>query len=362
MKLGVFLAIGESFRDFKNHGQDKLFIDNNLRAYRERFDEIIVFSYENETGYLLPNVKLIPNKWKFHRYLYAFLLPLLHSLEIKKCDVFRGMQFSGGLPALVAKIFYRKKFAINYGYNYVQFSLIERKYLQAFFYKIIEIFMLQFADLIFVPTGSVKKHVKHFTKSDKISMLPNGVDTNKFKPMKVNKKFDILFVGRLERQKNLFFLLDAINKCKQKYKITFIGNGSLKQQLLSYAKKLKASLNVIDSVSHDVLPKYLNKARVFVLPSLAEGHPKALLEALSCSLPVIASDIPGSKDIVVHKETGLLVSPTHVKELSSTIDMVLTNKKLAKNIGDNGRRLILNNYNLKKLFKKEISLLKHLVT
>ena len=111
MNLGVFLAIGESWEEFERNGQATLFLNNNLKYYAQSFTKVYLFSYGSKSSLLIkPNVYLIGNPYKLHRFVYAFLLPFFHYQKIRSCAVLRGMQLTGGLPCLVAKAVLGKKY------------------------------------------------------------------------------------------------------------------------------------------------------------------------------------------------------------------------------------------------------------
>lgn len=357
MILGLFLAIGESFTDFKNKGQDQLLIKYNLKTYSENFDKVYVFSYGNESLTFFKNVYVLPNKCRLNRYLYSFLLPLFYPKIILSCDAFRGLQITGGIPAVLAKLLFRKKIVINYGYSYPQVALIEGKRIRSFLYKLLERIILPISDTIIVTTLNLKKYISSFSK--RIVLIPNGVDTKLFKPLKnIKKKFSVIYVGRLEKQKNLQVLIKATSLLdKNNKKILMIGDGSLKNFLLRQAKEKKVNLEIQNKVPHHLLPRYYNQARLFILPSILEGHPKALIEAMSCGLPVIGNDVPGINSVIQNEKNGLLFKKTS-ESLKRKIDLLLQNRKLREKLGANARRFVLENYNYLDLKQKEVDVLK----
>ena len=139
MKLGLILSIGESFSDLKLHGQDVLVRDQNIKAYSSQFEKLSIFSYENEKYPLFKNNRLVVNKHRIHRYIYAFMMPIIHPKEFKDCDVLRGFQTTGGIPCVVAKLLYKIPFVVNYGYDYESIAKIEGSMSKSFFYKIVKI-------------------------------------------------------------------------------------------------------------------------------------------------------------------------------------------------------------------------------
>jgi glycosyltransferase involved in cell wall biosynthesis len=84
--------------------------------------------------------------------------------------------------------------------------------------------------------------------------------------------------------------------------------------------------------SYEEIPKYMSAADVFVLPSISEGLPVVILEAMACGLPVIASRISGIPDVVVDNHNGLLVQPRDAKGFANAIITVLSNEKLRSSL------------------------------
>lgn len=356
MTLGLILSIGESFKDLKRHGQDKLIIEQNIKYYLEGFDEVIVFTYEDEKYPMPKNVKLVSNSKRINRFLYSLMMPLINSKEFRRCNILRGFQITGGLPCLVAKALYKKPFIVNYGYDYTRLALIEKKTVQAFLYKLVTYVTLKIADVIIVTTKSLKNKIKNIRQKN-VYLIPNNVDTQKFSPDKSPvKKTGILFVGRLEPQKNLISLLQAISSLKVEQSITFIGRGSQKKKLLNFAKGKNINLSIFDYVSHDKLPKVLKKAKIFVLPSLHEGHPKALIEAMSVGLPCLGTNAPGINDLLVNRKTGIIVD-TNAESIKRGLEFIIGNEKLAENLGISARKYVVENFDSALILRQETKLL-----
>lgn len=356
MKLSIFLAIGESWEDLSSKGQDELFLRNNLAAYSRKFEETNVFSYGQRGGYLLPGVTLIPNRHKLHRFIYALILPFLWSDEIKSSSVIRGMQLTGLIPALISKWFFSKKIVVNYGYDYVLAAVVENKFVRAKLLEFIEKKLLSAADAIIVTTPALKNKLRQMNLHN-LHLIPNGIDTDLFKPEHVQKDIDILFVGRLERQKQLMLLLRAVSLLKNRnINLTFVGTGKQRDNLLSYARKNNINLHIAGSMPHSQLPGIYNRAKVFVFPSLFEGHPKALLEAMSCGLSVIGTNVTGIREVIGHMVTGILCQ-AEANSLASKLAQLLDNKALREKLGSKARHIVVKEYNGKITWKKEISLL-----
>ena len=394
MNLGVILAIGESLGDLKSKGQLKRLLDYNIKRYSQAFDQVFIFSYDNEKNFKLPrNCKLVANTLGIHRYLYSILMPIICHKEIIKCDVLRGLQLSGGIPAAIGRIIYGKRFVINYGYDYSKFAKIEGKTLQSFFYELIQKPILSFADTVIVTSVEVTKILVKIIDKSKIIYIPNGVDLNLFRASE-NPKFqtgdeqesakrrkreprlsgrgnlfrsinhkpigdtlNILYVGRLEVQKNLSVLINALALIKKSHKLTFFGQGTQKKELIRLASKLKVPLVIKPPVEYSKLPKVLSTADIFVLPSQEEGSPKILLEAMACQKAVVGSNVKGIKEIIINNYNGLLAN-ADPKSIAVAIKK-LENKNLRKQLGENARKHIIKNYEIHSLLDKEVEMLKN---
>src|SRR3989344_2374775 len=361
MTLGLILAIGESFGSLKKQGQDALVVEQNLKAYSRHFDKVIVFSYAKEKYSLPQNNELIENKFNLHRYIYALFLPLINLKKIRECNVLRGFQITGGIPCVLSRVFLKKPFVVNYGYDYEQIAKLEGKRLLTLFYKIVTFIVLKFADAVIITSPSLKSKIDKYSPR-RIEFIPNSVDTKLFSPTNIKRKKikRIIFVGRLEKQKNLLSLIEAVSPLDYKIKLIFIGDGSQKSKLLKFASRKKVDLEIIKPVPHDKLPSFLNSADIFVLPSFIEGHPKVLLEAMSIGLPCIGSNVEGIREIISHNKNGI-ITQTDSKSIRNGLLKLLGNKSLQKRLGQNARKFVVNNFDSRLLLEKETNLLLKLV-
>ena len=336
--LGLFLSLGESFTDLKKTGQDRLMVDEYIAQFCHHFQKVYVFTYQREKITLPKNAYLVQPPIPLHRYIYALLLPVIHRSTISNLDILRCYQLSGVIPALIAKMLFKKKVVFNLGYDYAAFAAIEGKPLQSLLFKLLQPIAIQLADKIIVKTKTL-----HIAKG---VYIPNGVNIKKFSPLKTKKTIDILFVGRLEPQKNLLPLIRAIFRMKPKPSLTTIGNGSLYKIISKHS-------TVHSKIPNSQLPNYYRQTKIFVLPSLKEGSPKVLLEAMSTGLPCIASDIAEHREIITHNQNGILVTPT-ATNIKAALEKLLTSVKLRTKIGRHARQTIISQFNQKKLIRHEM--------
>ena len=213
--------------------------------------------------------------------------------------------------------------------------------------------------IVTVSKYSSKRIVQLYDVDEKkIRIVPNGVDLENFKPVEgcekvkhkieANNKQCVLFVGRLVPRKGLHFLIEAAKHVVKESKETMfvvVGDGPLKNHLISYSRKQSVSDNFVflGDVHEVMLPRLYNCADVFALPSIQEGQGIALLEAQATAKPVVAFNVGGINEIVLDKKTGLLVKPNSY-ELANAILNLLSNRSLREKMGRCGRIFVSENF------------------
>ncbi len=164
----------------------------------------------------------------------------------------------------------------------------------------------------------------------------------------------MLFVGRLVPQKNVQTLIKALAHLSG-IQLHIIGDGPQLPILQQAINKHRVHAKIITSVPNKKLPSYYNQADIYVQPSLYEGSPKTILEAMSCGLPVIAARVPGIADLIRHKETGYLCEPT-AASLRAAIVTLLHDATLRNTLGKQARRFIEQHHSVPEIVSKEIAL------
>jgi len=197
------------------------------------------------------------------------------------------------------------------------------------------------------------------SKINNVVYLPNGVDLDKFQNKRYNEnnRTLFLFIGRIEIDKGLAYLIHAIEKLKdtnKKFEVWLIGVG-LNQD---YFKKLVIRLNLtayikfLGKKSRDETIDCFYKSDVFILPSLHEGFPLTLLEAWAAKLPVIITNVGGISKICKNKENALIVPPKNSEAIAEALKTLLENKTLREKIGKNGRKEVERKYNWESIAKQ----------
>ncbi|MDO8969144.1 MAG: glycosyltransferase, partial [Saprospiraceae bacterium] len=148
----------------------------------------------------------------------------------------------------------------------------------------------------------------------KVCVIPNGVDLTKFKPSPlITRENIILFVGSLIKRKGVDILLKAFAIMANDltdYRLVLIGEGDLREslELAVHHQKLENQVIFVGPQSQTEVKKWMQHAKVFVLPSIEEGQGVVLLEALACGTPCVGSNIGGIPDVIV-PEVGRIVNP-----------------------------------------------------
>lgn len=223
-------------------------------------------------------------------------------------------------------------------------------------------FVLKTADKIIITQHNYLKSSSHLAKyQDKIEVIPNGVDIDKFRPIKTgdeDKEHLIFFLSVLDeyhKYKGLDYLLKALNKVKKTIPdVKLIVGG--KGVLLDHYQDMVTSFGLRDNVEFvgfipdEEIVRYYNQANVFVLPSISslqEGFGIVALEALACETPVITTDIVGVAADLKKSESGVVVPPLDTDKLTTALLDVLGDVEVQMEMGKRGRKLVEEKYTWK---------------
>ena len=185
--------------------------------------------------------------------------------------------------------------------------------------------------------------------------ISKGLDIKKFEGKHKKPEKIIIYVGRLIYAKGIHDLIVAFSKIEdENYKLLIVGDGDYCQELRKLVKELSISMRVIftGEKKGDEVIKYLKSAEILVNPSYSEGLPTTVLEAGAVGLPVIATDVGGTREVITNGETGLLIKPKDPKELTKSINNLIKNKSLANNLGKNLNILVRRDYNYENMINK----------
>jgi glycosyltransferase involved in cell wall biosynthesis len=364
--LVLFFTNGVSLKTWSDMG----LLDREVSLYqslRQHMQNITFVTYGDAKDLCYANrlegIRIICNRWGLSQQWYVYLLSFLYPLLWHRPSILKSNQIPGAEIALKVAKNFGMKFIARCGYlpsnitiwRYGEESSESQRAQQ------LESTVFQAADCVVVTTHTMRQTLveRYNIKHEKIQVIPNYVDIQRFKPFNDSHESNLLFyLGRLEKEKNVQALLNAIQGLD--VELMVIGGGNLKEELMLKAQENRLQVNFLGNVPNDKLPSYFNRASLFVLPSFIEHHPKALLEAMACGLPVIGTDVLGIRELIHHRETGYLCG-TSSEEIRVAIEEVLSDIDLRNYMGRNARNFVIEHCRLEQIVEMELTLLNELV-
>ena len=272
------------------------------------------------------------------RYILALFFKI-NKLKIDKDSYIHAQRPDMLIPAI---LFNHKSYLVCSLHGAHDKAVFDKK---GFFYGLIYSFLqkiaFKFSDLLISVDNKTAQHYinKYPFIKDKIRVVPIAVDTNKFFPInkiKLRKKYKfkssddiMIFIGRLEREKNIEFIIDSFLKIKSKNKtakLLIVGSGRKEKELKVYVESTKCQdVIFMGEVPQKIIPELLNCADVFVFASLYEGSPNVIKEALACNVPVVSLDV-GDVKSVIGQIDRCFISNHNVNDFSDNVLKVLLNK------------------------------------
>lgn len=191
-------------------------------------------------------------------------------------------------------------------------------------------------------SNSVKKTIieEYKISDEKVPVVFNGINLSRCMSKTnydVGDTFTIIHIGRFAQAKNHMALVQGFEIFHKNYKNTklqLIGEGELKEQIQNYTKTHKLDGCVEFMGLKDNVYTFLNGADVFALPSLYEGIPMTLIEAMGCGLPIVSTPVGGIPDMLKNEESALLVKG-NPENISDAFERLYKNKYLRKHLGQN---------------------------
>jgi glycosyltransferase involved in cell wall biosynthesis len=366
MTVGLLPALGGGIGAMAETGQQSRLLDGYFRPYVRAFGDLFYFSYLPEAiehftsdPELLAHVHVLAPKQRVWRGRRAEQMAGAHAAQFNECGALRVFQITGVIPALKAKKRFGVPYVTTYGFWYGQLS---RSWAKSLLKRVLERRGLKNADAVIATTEELRARAARLNR--RVVLIPNGVDTALFAPRPAGRQRSadgrsrILYVGRLSAEKNLGTVITATGYLGDAAMDVMVGAGPLLAALGAQARKAGVQIEFPGVVEQRRLPDVYASADVFVLASFTEGHPKALLEAMSCGLPCVASDCAGNRSLITHGETGLLFDPRRPEDLADCLKRVLTDDALGARLGSAARAVVESRYNLGALVAREIDLVR----
>ncbi len=369
-KLLYFISEDEYFLTHK--------LSQALEAKKNNFDVSIVTKFSNFDkkikSYGFKTYELNFNRKSLN--FFSNLLTLIFFLKIifkEKPDIIQCIALKPILFAsLISRLFTKTSFifcVVGLGYLFLSKRKLDKiikfiylTLLKVFISKKNSFFVFQNKDdLKYFLNNSILKNIRYQIISG------SGVDNKKFRQKNKKKVYDLILHSRLLIHKGIYELINALKDLKKKglnIKLLILGNpdphnlASIKdREIIKWQSK---GLIIWKKKVTNVLP-YLQKSRISILPSYREGLPKSLLEAASCGLPIIATDVPGCREICIENYNGLLVPARSSSHLSSAIERILYDYKIQKKFGNNSIQLVEKKFSDEIISKEFLKLYKSLI-
>jgi len=199
---------------------------------------------------------------------------------------------------------------------------------------------------------------------EKVVVVQNGRDLANFHPNSTNRRTELRKIyhydsdeivfgvfARLNHQKGHKYLLTAVKLLKDRgilVKVIFVGDGELKDFLVAQCLELEIVDQIVFAGFQKDMPGFYSMVDVMVLPSLYEGLPLCVIEALAMEKPVIATSVDGTPEIVIPNKTGLLVAAEDCLGLADALAFAAANREILRQMGINGREFVLEHFSLQR--------------
>jgi glycosyltransferase involved in cell wall biosynthesis len=210
------------------------------------------------------------------------------------------------------------------------------------------------ADLICATSNTIKEYIAPVIDKD-VTVIPFGIDVNKFKPTPVSPVFkegDFVLgsIKSLEKLYNIDVLINSFYRLHEKYpqlKLLIIGEGSAGEKLKALVKKLEIEDKVMFTgrVPFSEISDYYNRISVLVNISEYESFGVSVIEAMACGKPVIVTNVGGLKEVVKDDTVGLKVEIGNVEQTAAAIERLVTDAALYQRISETARMYATTTYN-----------------
>lgn len=261
----------------------------------------------------------------------------------EKCIWCKLISFNGGLPCMVMVAGPFPEFFSN-------LSEFQKK-LAVFFVKKVK---------IVTQSNYWAEYYRSIFPDSEIEQISGGVDTDFFCPSIKEKEIinsqqyiTVLFLGWIIKEKGILDLLESIYILTQKKGVKYIRLRLVgpvymdSTELVNVIERYGISeyVEIVGPInSKDLIRNEFNSADIFVFPSLYEGFPVALLEAVSSGLPCVGTEVGGIPDILINEENGLIVPPKSPEKLADALSLLIGNEEMRIRMGNYSRKHALKNY------------------
>ena len=269
---------------------------------------------------------------------------LVHVNMASDVSLYRKLTF-----ICLTKMFGKKLVIHQHGGNIKQFYYSECSPKRRQFIKKV----LQKADAFIVVAPYLKDIFKDIVEEEKIIVLPNAIEI----PENIQKEYteqNLLFLGRLCKEKGIYELLDAVQDLKSEFPKLhlYLGGVWVEEGLENKAKQCEEYVHYLGWIDAKQKDKYLKKCNIFVLPTYFEGLPMSLLEGMAYECACVASEVGGIPQVMTSGKDGVLISAKDVESLKNALKKLLESPSLQKELGKNAKKTVEEGYDINKSVQK----------
>ncbi|OHX65556.1 glycosyltransferase family 4 protein [Flammeovirga pacifica] len=254
-------------------------------------------------------------------------------------------------------IFAVKIFSILYGAKIISIEHTPNE-TKTLIEKIYTLFSLKVSNTVVFLTDFYKNQILNkYSLKTYFKVINNGIDTNFYKlPYFPKRSYNLIMAARFTFQKDQKTIINALNKLNKismfNYDLFLAGEGATLNELKEYTVKNKIpNIHFLGLLGEKELLRFLQKSDIYIQSSFSETMCTSVLQAMSCSLPVIGTNIPGINNIIEDELNGLLFEVNNTDELISKI-LFLENQKIYNSISKNARNKMLLEFSQERMFKQ----------
>ena len=323
-------------------GGAAIILTNLINFFLKQKINIILLSLNAEYDYFIKlkylkiiNIKKNRIKYLNRNRIFFNLFSVIKLIKIlmnnNNRDVVLFSMQSHFIPAIIGKIFNFKIVLRNSEDPFGATKYSENKFSSALVF-LSKFITFNLADKIITNAVRARNSIKFFLiKKSKVQIILNPyirIMNHKFKKKNLSKKNQLLAIGRFTKQKNFEFLIDVFSEISNKlknYKLVIVGSGSGKKKLTKKIEHLNMKKRVILKPWSKNLSNEFNSSKIFILPSLYEGCPNILIEAVANKIPCISSNCSGALDILKNNKAGFIYSINDKKKIKNFIFKISKN-------------------------------------
>lgn len=295
-----------------------------------------------------------------------FFKSIFQNIRTIKPDIIHVQNIQNSIPVYLIKKIYKTPYCIALHNNMELMGISLPKFMRKYWKKFPYV---KNANAIISLTKEMAEVVKESLQKESY-IIPNGVDIKRFYPNQTLSEYRddkiILTVSRLDNKKGIEYAIESMPNILKYYPNTtlqIIGDGDFRPELEKITKSLclQKSVEFTGGIPNTDVPYYLQNADIFLLPSLFEGLPLTLLEAMACGLPVISTPVSIAPDIIIKWNNGIIVPFKSPEAIADAVISILSNPNLEERYAKNSATAAKETMSWKSVAKQYISLYQSII-